>query len=307
MSAPRDGTVAVLLGGASPEREISLHSGRAVLTALHGSGVAAAPVDPARETLSACLERGEYSCAFIVLHGPGGEDGVVQGALELFGLPYTGSGLAASALAGDKIRSKWAWQGMGLPTPLFAPLTPHSDWQAVLKRLGRVIVKPARGGSSLGMNLAADAQALEQAFHAAREYGEEVLAEQWIDGADCSVGILGDRALPAIRVETERPFYDYEAKYEADSTRYHCPADLHPDEEEQMCQLALTAFRQLGCQGWGRVDLMRMSDGSCHLLEVNTVPGLTEHSLLPKAAQAAGIDFQELVCAVLDTAGGAAQ
>ncbi len=302
MSLSQDGTVAVLLGGSSAERDISLQSGQAVLAALRESGVAAAPLDPAEKSLSTCLSPEEHACAFIVLHGPGGEDGTVQGALELLGLPYTGSGIAASALAGDKLRSKWAWQGMGLPTPPFIPLTPDSDWEAVSDRLGQIIVKPVRGGSSLGMSRAEDADALEEAFHAAREYDSEVLAEQWIEGTDCSVGILGEHSLPVIRVETERPFYDYEAKYQSDTTRYQCPAGLDPEEEQKMQALALRAFRDLGCRGWGRVDLMRDRDGNCHLLEVNTIPGLTGHSLLPKAAQAAGINFQELVLAVLGTA-----
>lgn len=302
MNLPREGAVAVLLGGSSAEREISLQSGQAVLAALQESSIAATPLDPAKESLSEQLSPEEYACAFIALHGPGGEDGTVQGVLELLGLPYTGSGAAASALAGDKFRCKSAWRDMGLPTPPFVRLTPDSDWQAVLERLGQLIVKPVHGGSSLGMNQAGDAGALEDAFHAAQAYDEEVLAEQWIEGTDCSVGILGEQSLPVVRIETEHPFYNYEAKYQDKTTSYHCPAGLDPEEEQRMRALALTAFQKIGCQGWGRVDLMRDRDGNCHLLEVNTVPGLTEHSLLPMAAKAADINFRQLVGAVLNTA-----
>jgi D-alanine-D-alanine ligase len=293
LQALKPGPIGVLLGGNSAEREISLQSGQTVIEALQGLGFEVRPVDPAGGDWLTRLEG--VSFAFIALHGPGGEDGSMQGALQTLGIPYTGSGVLGSALAMDKLRSKQLWQGLGLSTAGFVSLTADTDWQQVIDRLGKVFVKPASEGSSIGMTAAATAAELKLAYQAASKYGEGVLAEQFIDGPEYTVAILGDEALPAIRLETDNEFYDYEAKYLSDDTRYLCPCGLSPADETAMAKLALRAFSSLDCAVWGRVDIMRDGEGRFYVLEVNTIPGMTSHSLVPMAAAAAGLDIQALV------------
>ncbi len=286
-------TVAVLAGGTSAEREVSLQSGATITAALASLDCEVLTLDPANPGW--VKELGSVGFVFNALHGPGGEDGVVQGLLEALGLPYSGSGVLGSALSMDKQRSKELWRGIGLSTSGFEMLTPDSDWQGVIDRLGKVFVKPACEGSSVGMGSAATAAELEAAYHNAAGFDEAVLAETFIDGPEYTVGILGDEALPAIRMETDNEFYDYEAKYLSDDTRYFCPAGLTDSEEAEVAALALAAFRSLGCSVWGRVDVMRDSKGQFYVLEVNTIPGMTSHSLVPMAARAAGLDIPVLV------------
>ncbi|WP_417345031.1 D-alanine--D-alanine ligase [Ferrimonas sp.] len=295
------GKVAVMLGGSSAEREISLKSGNAVLAGLLKAGVDAYPFDPAERSLA---ELTEFDRAFIVLHGRGGEDGTLQGALEHMNLPYTGSGVLGCALAMDKVRTKSLWAGQGLPTAAFevavaGQFRPETASQMLSRLGGKVMVKPANEGSSIGMAIAESGEQLAQAIAAAHEYDAEVLVEQWIDGPEYTVAILGERALPAIEMQTDNAFYDYQAKYQSTQTRYLCPCDLPESEEQELRALAVRAFRAVGASGWGRVDVMRTKDGRWQLLEVNTVPGMTETSLVPKAAKAVGLDFQQLVTAIL--------
>ena len=288
---------AVLLGGTSAEREISLLSGRTVVDALKALGHAVRAIDPADADWIEQL-RG-VRCAFNALHGPGGEDGSMQGALGMLGGPFTGSGVLGSALAMDKLRSKQLWQGVGIATGGFEVLAEDTDWAAVIERYGKVFVKPACEGSSIGMSAAADPAALRRAYEMAASYQGAVIAEQYIDGPEYTVAILGEEALPAIRLETDNEFYDYEAKYLSDDTRYLCPCGLDAAEEAAIADLALRAFGSLGCAVWGRVDLMRDSDGCFYVLEVNTIPGMTSHSLVPMAAAAAGLDVNALVGRIL--------
>lgn len=294
----RGGKVAVLLGGSSAERAVSLNSGQTVIDALRTLGMNVVPVDPAEPNWAAQLDG--VSMAFIVLHGPGGEDGSMQGALQTLGIPYTGSGVLGSALAMDKKRSKQLWQGIGLSTSGFATLDANTDWQQVIDRFGKVFVKPACEGSSIGMSSADSAAALRQSFELASQYAGDVLAEQFVDGPEYTVAVLGDRALPSIRLETNNEFYDYEAKYISDDTRYHCPSGLNAHEEAEIAALALRAFQSLGCSVWGRVDVMRDRAGRFYVLEVNTVPGMTSHSLVPMAAAAAGMPIPELVQRIVE-------
>ncbi|MFZ5514143.1 MAG: D-alanine--D-alanine ligase [Pseudomonadota bacterium] len=294
------GRVAVLYGGWSAEREVSLKSGRAVLEALRARGVDAHGIDAGRDVVEQ-LKAGAFERAFIVMHGRGGEDGVIQGALELIGLPYTGSGVLASALGMDKLRSKQLWLGAGLPTPAFRVLESMADAEAAARELALpLMVKPALEGSSIGMSKVRTAADLPAAFAKAAGFGP-VLAEQFIEGGEYTVAILGDRALPPIRLETSHDFYDFDAKYLADDTRYHCPCGLPSDAEDELKSLALAAFRAIGASGWGRVDVMRDGAGRFWLLEINTVPGMTDHSLVPMAARADGMDFGDLVLAILAT------
>lgn len=296
------GRVAVLCGGASAEREISLKSGAAVLAGLCAAGVDAYLLD-AGDDLLAQLIAAPPAAAFIALHGRGGEDGTLQGALEWLGIPYTGSGVKAAALAMDKLRCKQLWQGAGLPTADFRVLDRDSDWTRVLAELGGdVMVKPVHEGSSLGMARARSAGELEAAWRAAAAYDDAVIAEAWLAGAEYTVAILGARALPVIRLETDREFYDYEAKYLRDDTRYLCPCGLDAAAEAELRRLALAAFASLDGRGWGRVDLMADGAGRWRLLEVNAVPGMTDHSLVPMAARAAGLSFPELVVEILRSA-----
>jgi D-alanine-D-alanine ligase len=288
--------VAVLLGGNSSEREVSLMSGASVEAALQELGVVTVAVDTAQARWWEQLQ--QVDLAFICLHGPGGEDGVVQGTLETLGVPYTGSGVLASALAMDKPRSKRLWFGIGLPTADFEELSIDSNWQAVIDRLGSAFVKPATGGSSIGTAGADSAESLAAAWKEAARYGNYVIAERLIVGAEYTVSVLGGKALPAIKMETDNEFYDYEAKYFSDETRYLCPCGLDEAEEAELATLALQAFSSLGCEVWGRVDFMRDEQGRFWVLEVNTVPGMTDHSLVPMAAAATGLSMPELVGAI---------
>jgi D-alanine-D-alanine ligase len=301
VNAEQLGKVAVLFGGASAEREISLISGNAVLTALQQQGVDAHGIDVGPGIIRQ-LEDMAPDRVFIVLHGPGGEDGTLQGALEFLGLPYTGSGVMASALAMDKFRTKLLWKGLGLPTADFVLLTADTDPVETLARLGgTAMVKPAREGSSIGMAKATTPEELMTAFEVANRHGGGVIAEAWLSGSEYTVAILGGAALPAIKLETDRGFYDYEAKYLRDDTRYLCPCGLDRAKEAELQDLVVKAFDSLGCQGWGRVDVMMDQFGQFQLLEVNTVPGMTTHSLVPMAAKATGMAFEELVVNVLAT------
>ncbi len=294
------GRVAVLFGGTSAEREISMRSGAAVLAALLRRGVQAEAVDPAVESGQG-LDLGEYDRAFIVLHGRGGEDGQIQGALDSLGLPYTGSGVLGSALGMDKYRCKLLWQGLGLPTPAFALLRGEDDLAQAAALGFPLMVKPAHEGSSIGMGRADDDEQLAAAYRLAAGYDRLVLAERWIQGAEYTAAILGSSALPLIRLETPNAFYDYAAKYQAESTQYHCPCGLAPGAEQQLQALALESFEAVGASGWGRVDILLDEQQSPFLIEVNTVPGMTDHSLVPMAAAAAGIGFDELVWRILET------
>lgn len=295
------GRIVVLYGGRSGEREVSLKGGQAVLAALQASGFDAHGLD-LQPGWIAELQALQADRVFIVLHGAGGEDGTVQGTLECLDLPYTGSGVLASALAMDKLRCKQLWQGIGLPTAGFSLLNKDSNWTELLAALGgEVMVKPASEGSSLGMAKASSADELQAAWAAADTFDSVVIAERWLSGGEYTVAILNGRPLPVIKLETDRPFYDYEAKYLADDTRYICPCGLSAEDETAMQALALQAFASLGCEGWGRVDLMMTADGETRLLEVNTVPGMTDHSLVPMAAAAAGLSFSELLIEILQT------
>lgn len=295
------GRVAVLMGGRSAEREISLRSGAAVLDALRRQGVDAHGLDAGADVMVR-LKEGAFERAFIALHGRGGEDGVIQGALETVGLPYTGSGVLASALSMDKLRSKRVWQGAGLPTPACASVAREEELDAAVARVGLpLIVKPAHEGSSLGMSKVQTREELSAAWRAAREYDPDVFLEKWIEGPEYTVAIIGTQALPLIAISTQRQFYDYAAKYDDDTTRFECPCGLPAGRESALQGLALEAFAALGCSGWGRVDLICDEQGEPWLIEVNTVPGMTDHSLVPMAAQAAGLSFDELVLQVLAT------
>ncbi|MGD8378337.1 MAG: D-alanine--D-alanine ligase [Gammaproteobacteria bacterium] len=299
---PEDfGRVAVLLGGSSAEREISLKSGGEVLAALRRREVDAHPVDP-REGLLENLEADHFDRVFIALHGRGGEDGTVQGALEFLGLPYTGSGVLGSALSMDKMRTKQIWEASGIPTPNFVVAGPDSDPAAVIEQLGLpLFVKPAREGSSIGMTKVVAADGLAEAIREAAVFDDCVLVERFVEGAEYTASVLGDTVLPMIRLETPRDFYDYEAKYFSDTTRYHCPCGLPEERERQLALEALRAFRAVGASGWGRVDFMLSGDGEPRFLEVNTVPGMTDHSLVPMSARAVGVSFDELVWRILET------
>lgn len=285
------GRVAVLAGGNSAEREISLRSGKAVHQALRKLGVLAEMIDPAEVSITTL--RG-FQRAFIALHGRGGEDGVIQGVLEFMQVPYTGSGVMASAIGMDKIRTKLLWRASGLPTPEF--YLAGSDE----RDLGfPLMVKPALEGSSIGMYKVNNAEELAEAIRKARQYDDNVLVEQWVHGPEYTVAILNDRALPSIHLETPNTFYDFDAKYRANTTSYHCPSGLSEEDEAELQALALEAFRLVGASGWGRVDVMRDAQGQFQLLEINTSPGMTATSLVPMAAKAAGLSFEELVAEVL--------
>jgi D-alanine-D-alanine ligase len=290
------------MGGWSAERPVSLESGGAVLAALRRRGIDAHGLDVGRAVL-ADLAAGGFDRAFVALHGRGGEDGVIQGALETLGLPYTGSGVLASALGMDKRRTKMLWQAAGLPTPAFRLLEGDDDLEATAATVGfPVMVKPVHEGSSIGMARADGPGELRRAWEAARAFDREVIAERWVTGEEYTVAILGRQTLPAIRLVTPRGFYDYQAKYHDEATRYLCPCGLPAEAEVEVAALALEAFDAIGASGWGRVDLLRDAEGRSWLLEINTVPGMTGHSLVPMAAKAAGIGFDELCERILATA-----
>ncbi|MCB1888845.1 MAG: D-alanine--D-alanine ligase [Rhodocyclaceae bacterium] len=296
------GKVAVLFGGSSAERDVSLMSGRAVLEALRGEGVDAHPFDPAERDLHALKDEG-FARAFIILHGRGGEDGTVQGALELMGIPYTGSGVMASALSMDKWRTKMVWQSAGLPTPRYAILDASSDWAAVVADLGLpIFVKPAHEGSSMGATKVTSADQLPAAWALAARYDSLVLAEEFVEGQELTGPFLADTALPLVRIVAPDGNYDYQHKYFTDDTQYFCPAGLPDALEAQMRELVLQSARVLGCRGWGRADLILRPDGSFTLLEMNTAPGMTSHSLVPMSARAAGLAFGPLCVRILEEA-----
>ncbi|MBA3022582.1 MAG: D-alanine--D-alanine ligase [Gammaproteobacteria bacterium] len=298
----RFGKVAVLLGGRSAEREVSLKSGAAVLAALQRSGVDAHAFDPAERELSE-LKAEKFDRVFVMLHGRGGEDGTVQGALELMGIPYTGSGVMASAIGMDKWRSKMIWQAAGLPIPEYEALTAPTDWNAVAEHLDLpLFVKPASEGSSVGVIKVKTVDALPAAYAEAAKHDKVVIAESFMSGGEYTVAILNGKALPAIKIEPANEFYDYEAKYLRDDTRYLCPCGLDAEQEAEMQHMAQLGFQLIGGQGWGRVDFLRGEDGKMYLLEVNTAPGMTDHSLVPMAARQAGIGFEQLVVQILEGA-----
>jgi D-alanine-D-alanine ligase len=296
------GKVAVLMGGSSAEREISLKSGRAVLAALKRRMVDAHAFDPRKRQLE-CLRSEGFDCAFIALHGRQGEDGTVQGALQMMGIAYTGSGVMASALAMDKWRTKLVWRAGGVRTPRYELLNAESDFKAIAQKLGLpLMVKPSCEGSSIGMSKVLKAEKLRAAYRLAAKHDSVVIAEQFIKGMELTASILDGQVLPLIRVETPRVFYDYQAKYFANSTRYICPCGLSAMQEKKIQEKALQAFRILGCNGWGRVDLMLDKQRVPYFIEVNTVPGMTDHSLVPMAARAAGLSFEDLVMRILESA-----
>lgn len=294
------GKVAVLFGGTSAEREVSLNSGSRVLAALQGQGIDVHAFDPASEPLDALKG---YDRAFIALHGRHGEDGTIQGALEVMHIPYTGSGVLASALAMDKFRTKLMWQAAGLPIPEYAQLAADSDFDEVEEELGLpLFVKPAREGSSIGVTKVKERGGLRAAYAEAARHDPLVIAEKGVMGGEYTVGILGDEALPIIKIEPATEFYDYDAKYLRDDTRYLCPCGLSAEKEARIRKEALDAFRILGGRGWGRVDFLMDEEGRHYFLEVNTAPGMTDHSLVPMAAKVAGMDYPTLVRRVLELA-----
>jgi D-alanine-D-alanine ligase len=301
------GRVAVMLGGNSSEREVSLDTGAAVLDALRSRGVDAHAWDPAENSITE-FATANFDRVWIALHGPGGEDGALQGALQWLGVPYTGSGVLASSLAMDKVRSKQMFRAVDLPTPDFFVIYDRAHAVFALEELGLpLIVKPSGQGSSVGMSKVFEPSELNDAVDQALEYGEPVLAETCIVGSEMTVAVLQGEALPSIRIETPRVFYDYRAKYESDRTAYHCPGTMSDAEEQRYAELAIAAFREIGCSGWGRVDFMTRKDGEPQILEVNTVPGMTSHSLVPMAAKQLGIDFAELSWRILETSFTAAE
>jgi D-alanine-D-alanine ligase len=298
----RFGKVAVLFGGRSAEREISLLSGNNVLEALRGAGVDAHAFDPAQREIFD-LKRDGFARAFIALHGRYGEDGTVQGALELMGIPYTGSGVMASALAMDKVRTKMVWVACGIPTPKWQVLHAGSKWEDVAATLGLpLIVKPAREGSTIGLTKVTNATRLPEAFAAAVKHDPMVLAEEFVAGQELTAGFVGGQALPLIRIEAPQGNYDYHNKYFSDETKYICPCGLPEAEELAIRALVMRSVDALGCEGWGRADLIRRADGSVSLLEMNTSPGMTGHSLVPMAAKVAGLSFEALVLRILELA-----
>jgi len=302
MNAPaKFGKVAVLLGGKSAEREISLMSGSGVLKALRSKGVDAHAFDPAERDLFD-LKREGFARCFIALHGRGGEDGALQGALEVLGVPYTGSGVLGSAIGMDKWRSKMIWLANGLPTPRYRILCASDDWLAVAREIGLpLIVKPVNEGSTLGLTKVTAASQLQAAYElAAHRYHDLALAEQFIAGPEYTVSIVENAALPLIRIEAPQGNYDYQNKYFTDDTKYICPCGLDAPKEQALKALALEAFKLVGCAGWGRIDLMLDANGDPWLLEVNTSPGMTGHSLVPMAARAVGISYEDLCVKILE-------
>lgn len=295
----RLGKVGVLLGGSSSERVVSLKSGNAILAGLRSAGVNAIAIDTERQVIEQ-LQVAKLDRAFIALHGPGGEDGKIQALLELMNIPYTGSGVQASAIAMDKWRTKQIWRGENLSTPEYEVLDENSNLAELLARLGgKVMVKPSHEGSSIGMSKVTNLIEFRAAVQKASVLDSTVIVEQLIEGSEYTVAILGDEALPPIRLESANTFYDYDAKYISSQTRYICPCELPADKESELRQLALAGFRAIGCKGWGRVDVMADTNGRFYMLEVNTVPGMTDHSLVPMAAKAAGYDFSSLVGKIL--------
>ena len=301
------GRVAVMLGGDSCEREVSLDTGAAVLEALQSKGVDAQRWDPAEKSMVEFANAG-FDRVWVALHGPGGEDGALQGALQWLGVPYTGSGVMASAIAMDKVRSKHLFEAAGIPTPEYAVARTHDEASVAAERIEfPLIIKPSGQGSSVGMSKVFERSELNEAIDLALQYGDTFLLERCINGDEITVSVLQGRALPSIRIVTPRVFYDYRAKYESDRTEYICRGTASDAEEQRYADLALAAFSELGCTGWGRVDFMTGSDGEPLVLEANTVPGMTSHSLVPMAAREDGIDFEELCWRILETSVSADQ
>ncbi len=298
------GTVAVLMGGFAAERDVSIKSGTAVLQALKRKGVQAVGVDVKDDLIRPLLDR-EFDRVFNIIHGRGGEDGVLQGVLESMRIPYTGSGVMASALSMDKLRTKICWKGQGLATPGWYLLQDEQDIGRCIEKLGfPLMVKPALEGSSIGMSKASNREELIDAFELASKYLCDVYAETWVEGNEYTVGVLNNEVLPVIRLETANVFYDYEAKYFSDDTQYHCPSGLDEEREKDLQALALKASKVIGVSGWGRVDVFIDKKDQPQLIEVNTVPGMTDHSLVPMAAKAAGVEFDDLVWRILETSMG---
>ncbi len=296
------GRVAVIYGGTSAEREISLKSGAAVINALREEGVDVIGLDLGADPLSQ-LQTLNCDRVFIALHGPGGEDGRVQALLEFLHLPYTGSGVLASALCMDKQRTKQVWLGCQLPTPQYTLLNEASNWAAIVQQLGdNLIVKPVHEGSSIGMARVGSAAELAAAYEDAQHYDRAVMVEQFIRGAEYTVALVNGATLPPIQLQTHQAFYNFDAKYLANDTQYLCPCGLSGDKEQELISLASAAFAAVGAEGWGRVDVMADAQGDFYLLEVNTIPGMTDHSLVPMAARAAGMSFNDLVLAIASQA-----
>lgn len=295
------GRVAVLMGGNAAERKVSLRSGAAVFEALKRKGVDVVAIDIGSSPIEAMAGQ-KIDRVFNIVHGRGGEDGVLQAVLEVMQIPYTGSGVLASALSMDKLRTKLCWLGYGLPTPKWQLLKSVDDLETCIEKLGfPVIVKPAQEGSSIGMSKAANREELVKALQVAAEFNCDVYAESWVVGKEYTVALLGGEALPAIRLETPNTFYDYDAKYNATTTKYHCPCGLGVEQEQQLQQLAVKAGEVVGIKGWSRVDVFIDDSGQAQLIEINTVPGMTDHSLVPMAANQAGIGFDDLVWRILET------
>jgi len=296
------GKVAVLMGGPSAEREISLISGRAVLAALRSKGVDAHAFDPAEREIFE-LKRENFGRVFIALHGRFGEDGTVQGALEVMKIPYTGSGVMASALAMDKWRTKLVWTAAGIPTPKYVMARRDTDWDKVVSRLALpLIVKPAREGSTIGLTKVASAKDAVAAYELAAKFDELVVVEEFVAGQELTASVLGDTALPLVRIEAPQGNYDYQNKYFTDDVKYYCPAGIRAEVEDEIRAVTLKSFRVLGCRGWGRADVMLRPDGSYSFLEMNTSPGMTGHSLVPMAAKAAGLAYPDLCVKILEAA-----
>lgn len=302
MNAAALGKIAVLMGGDSSERTVSLRSGEAVLQALLAAGADAFAIDVQGHAVNQLLDA-EFDIAFIAMHGRGGEDGTIQGVLEWLNKPYTGSGVMASALAMDKWRTKLLWSAAGLPTPKAYILSGNSDWQQIINSLNNnAIVKPAREGSSIGMRRVHHSTELQESYQYASQYDAMVLAEEWVTGAEFTVAVVDGEVLPAIQLKTSHEFYDYEAKYQSDDTQYLLPCGLSVEKEDELKELVLKAFEILGCEGWARMDVMQDEAGAFWLLEANTIPGMTDHSLVPMAAKAAGMDMSALVLRLLNEA-----
>jgi D-alanine-D-alanine ligase len=292
----------VLLGGASAEREVSLMSGNAVVGALRERGVDAHPFDPSGRNLFELVRDG-FSRVFIALHGRFGEDGTVQGALETLRIPYTGSGVMGSALAMDKWRTKLVWDASSIPTPKFAMVTPQTDWQRLVELMGLpIIVKPVHEGSTIGLTKVTEAAQLPAAYELAARYDPLVIAEEFIQGHELTAAVLGEQALPLVRIVAPEGNYDYQNKYFTDTTKYFCPSGVPQELEDEIRALTLKCFRVLGCRGWGRADLILREDGTYSFLEMNTSPGMTGHSLVPMAAEAAGLSYAELCVKILEDA-----
>ena len=296
------GKVAVLMGGPSAEREISLISGRAVLAALRSKGVDAHAFDPAEREIFE-LKRENFGRVFIALHGRFGEDGTVQGALEVMKIPYTGSGVMASALAMDKWRTKLVWTAAGIPTPKYVMARRDTDWDKVVSRLELpLIVKPAREGSTIGLTKVASAKDAVAAYELAAKFDDLVVVEEFVAGQELTASVLGDTALPLVRIEAPQGNYDYQNKYFTDDVKYYCPSGIRAEVEDEIRAVTLKSFRVLGCRGWGRADVMLRPDGSYSFLEMNTSPGMTGHSLVPMAAKAAGLAYPDLCVKILEAA-----